>query len=267
MLTAADLHIDHVTVCGADLKMMQAKLTAVNIPSEYGGPHNNHASEMALTSFPDGSYLEQIAIQPKGDPKAIDLHEWSKQMKGNSGPCAWALRPGDMESEVAFLRHHVQVSKPERAGRNRPDGARLEWETANVGTEVRGTFFPFLIRDITPRALRAMPSGKPTSESYAGISKVLIAVNGLAGAEALYRGVFNLPPGKLRRNAALDAYELYWDGIPVSFVEPANSRSWLDGRIAMFGSGPCAFILKSTKPLTAVRWFDDKKLGWRLGVE
>ncbi len=92
ILGAAQLQVDHATVCGADLKQMQAALTQIGIPSEYGGPHSNHATEMALTSFPDGSYLEQIAIQPKGDAKAIQSHEWSKQMRGNSGPCA-ATRP------------------------------------------------------------------------------------------------------------------------------------------------------------------------------
>src|SRR5947208_1213661 len=69
-LGAAELRVDHVTVCGPDVKRMQAALTDVGIPSEYGGPHSNHATEMALTSFPDGSYLEQIAIQPNGDRKA-----------------------------------------------------------------------------------------------------------------------------------------------------------------------------------------------------
>src|SRR6201986_1747924 len=162
MLAAAQLKVDHATVCGADLKRMQAALTAVGIPSEYGGPHSNHATEMALTSFPDGSYLEQIAIQPKGDPKAIDAHEWSKQMKGNAGPCAWAVRPADMAAGGKRPPPPVDVARPRRAGRSRPDGTRLDWETSQVGTMPRGTFFPFLIRDFTPREARAFPSGKPT---------------------------------------------------------------------------------------------------------
>ncbi|MGH9647203.1 MAG: VOC family protein, partial [Bryobacteraceae bacterium] len=77
MLPAADLTIDHVTVAGKDLKSMQATLAALGIPSEYGGPHSNHATEMALTSFPDGSYLELIAIQPNADPAAVAAHYWS----------------------------------------------------------------------------------------------------------------------------------------------------------------------------------------------
>src|ERR1700749_3967339 len=91
LAAAAELTIDHVTVAGKDLKAMRAKLAEVGIPSEYGGPHSNHATEMALTSFPDGSYIEMIAIQPDADPAAVAAHEWSKALRSNAGPTAWAL--------------------------------------------------------------------------------------------------------------------------------------------------------------------------------
>ncbi len=84
MLTA-DLTIDHVTVAGRDLKKMQAHLASLGIPSEYGGAHSNGITEMAITSFPDGSYLELIAIRKNADPKG---HYWSKQMEGDAGPTA-----------------------------------------------------------------------------------------------------------------------------------------------------------------------------------
>src|ERR1041385_3317218 len=104
MLTAADLTIDHVTVAGKNLKAMQAALAAMGIPSDYGGPHNNRATEMALTSFPDGSYLELIAIQPQADPAAVGAHYWSRSMQHDAGPCAWAVRPKDIAGEVRRLQ-------------------------------------------------------------------------------------------------------------------------------------------------------------------
>jgi hypothetical protein len=100
LLPAADLTIDHVTVAGKDLKAMRASLAAVGIASEYGGPHSNHATEMALTSFPDGSYLELIAIQSNADRAAVAAHYWSKHMQNNAGPTAWAVRPTDFGSEI-----------------------------------------------------------------------------------------------------------------------------------------------------------------------
>jgi hypothetical protein len=276
VLGAAQLQVDHTTVCGADLKRMQAALTAVGISSEYGGPHSNHATEMALTSFPDGSYLEQIAIQAKGDPKAIDAHEWSKQMKGNSGPCAWAVRPGDMAAEVKRLQGRVHVTEPERAGRNRPDGTRLDWETSQVGPMVRGTFFPFLIRDFSPREARAFPSGKPTTIEFSGVARVVIGVRDLEDAVARYRKTYELPEPKRQTDTSFGAKLAWFEGTPVILAAPVDDEaSWLGMRVERFGDGPCALILKASKNPksganwfgTPVSWFDASKLGWRLGIE
>src|SRR5437016_12286409 len=123
VLPAAGLKIDHVTVAGSDLKKMQADLAAVGIQTVYGGPHSNHATEMALVSFPDGSYLELIAPQPNADPRAVDRHEWATWLKANAGPCAWAAREKDLAGEVARLTAvGVAVSAPAKSGRQRPDG-------------------------------------------------------------------------------------------------------------------------------------------------
>src|SRR5271168_2824586 len=98
---AADLKIDHATVCGANVDALRKALTAaMNLPSEYGGPHSNHATEMALVSFPDGSYLELMGIQAKPDPAAVAAHVWSRFLQNNAGPCAFALRATDINAEV-----------------------------------------------------------------------------------------------------------------------------------------------------------------------
>jgi len=111
-LMAVELKVDHATVAGKDVRAMQRSLQAAGLACEYGGPHSNHATEMALTSFPDGSYLEQIAIQPNADPAAVAAHEWHKQLQSDGGPCAWAVRPADLGSEVTRLRAaSIQVSE------------------------------------------------------------------------------------------------------------------------------------------------------------
>src|SRR5216684_3678573 len=95
-MSAADIRIDHVATAVTDLKTMRPRFEAVTgITMEYGGRHSNHASEMALASFPDGSYIELIAIQPDADPAAVAAHEWSKALRSNAGPTAWALSVTD----------------------------------------------------------------------------------------------------------------------------------------------------------------------------
>ncbi len=261
-LFAADLKIDHVTVAGTDLKEMQARLAAVGIPSEFGGPHSNGATQMAVTSFPDGSYLELIALQTNPDPKALAEHYWSAQMRGNAGPAAWAVRSADVSAEAARLRTAgIAVSAPTSSGRTRPDGVRLDWETARVGPEPNGTFFPFLIRDITQRDARAFPSGRPTTTDYQGIKQVIIAVRDLKASVARFRQAYGFPAPIEYDDAALGARVAKFAGTPVILAAPLGPSSWLNARLDQFGESPCAFILASTKN----GWFDPQKLGWRLG--
>jgi hypothetical protein len=269
-LMAQQFHIDHVTVAGRDVKAMtEALRNAAGITAEYGGPHSNHATEMALASFPDGSYLELIAIQPKPDPAALAAHYWHKFMEADAGPCAWALRPADLSAEVARLRKSgVSVTDPRRAGRKRPDGVELEWETAQVGP-TNGGFFPFLIHDFTPRENRAFPSGKPNTSAFMGISKVVIGVYDLDAAIARYQKAYQLPPSDRQEDAALGAKLAWFPGTPVVLAAPLTQNSWLSERLQQLGEAPCAFIL-DTKPggrFNNISWFDADKLGWRLGIE
>ena len=134
LLSAADSKVDHVTIAGSDLKQMQARLAAVGIASVYGGAHSNHATEMALVSFPDGSYLELMGIPANADAAAVAAHVWGKFLRENAGPTAWAMRTRDLAEEVKRLKAAgVAVGKPVSSGRQRPDGVQLEWETSDVG--------------------------------------------------------------------------------------------------------------------------------------
>jgi hypothetical protein len=212
-LAGAPSRIDHVTVCGPELGPMQARLEKLGLHVEYGGPHANHVTEMAVASFPDGSYLELIAFQRHADPIAAEKHYWAKYMRDNAGPCAWAVRSDDVAAETARLRAAgVEVSEPNKSGRTRPDGYRLDWETATVGNQAQGTFFPFLIRDITPRDKRAFPSGKPGNPDFAGVTKVRIGVSNIDEASARFQKAY----GPLT-------------GTPIGLVAETSSREGVEG--------------------------------------
>ncbi len=277
-LMGAGLTVDHVTAAGKDVHAMQRALEAAGIPSEYGGPHANHATEMALTSFPDGSYLELIAIQAGADPKAVSASPWHRCMEGNAGPCGWAVRPTDMAAETERLhKAGIAVTPPARNGRRRPDGVQLEWETAQAGTG-NGDFFPFLIHDFTPRDRRAYPGGKPTTTNYTGVVKVVLSVKNLDAAIAQYEHAYGLAAPRREEDKAFGAHLAWFEGTPVVLAAPDSSQSWLAQRLDRFGELPCAFILGRAagnpgngqhiswfgKP---VAWLAPDTLGWRLGVE
>jgi hypothetical protein len=143
LIRAEQLRIDHVTVAGRDLRAMTSNFLAVGFRCEYGGPHSDQVTEMALIRLPDGSYLELIAPQRNADPKALAVHVWANRMMENAGPCAWAVRSSDLASEVKRLQTAgVRVNTPVRSGRERPDGKRLEWETVQIGEEPSRHLFP-----------------------------------------------------------------------------------------------------------------------------
>jgi len=251
-MIAEQLHIDHVTVAGRDLRAMQKALQDAGIPSEYGGMHSNRATVMALTSFPDGSYLELIAIQPHADPAAVSKHVWNRFLEGDAGPCAWATRVDRIAPEL----------KPLKNGRKRPDGVQLEWETAQVGPG-EGTFFPFLIHDFTARNLRAYPSGKPTTSKFTGITKVYIAVKDLEAAIAEYQRTYKLPAPARIDDSTFGAKLASFQGTPVVLAAPLGD-SWLGERLQRFGEAPCAFVLGRATPAAEITWLNP---GWHLGVQ
>jgi hypothetical protein len=267
---AQQFHIDHVTVAGKNVEAMTKALSsAAGITAQYGGPHSNHATEMALASFSDGSYLELIAIQPKADPAALAAHYWHKFMEADAGPCAWAIRPADLNIEVERLRKAgIAVTGPSRAGRTRPDGVQLDWETAQVGP-TNGGFFPFMIHDFTPRDNRAFPGGKPTTTKWAGIVNVVIGVRDFADAVVRYRQAYELPAPIIERNVALDARVVLFPGSPVVLAAPLSRHSWLNDRLNRFGEAPCAFVLgaRPTTTLDKISWAPADRLGWHLGFE
>jgi Glyoxalase-like domain len=275
---SADLKVDHVTVAGKDLHALQRALEAAGIPSEYGGPHANHATEMALTSFPDGSYLELIAIQAKAEAAALAATPWRRCMEGNAGPCGWAVRPADIAAETERLRKTgVAVTPPAKNGRRRPDGVQLDWETAQVGTG-NGDFFPFLIHDFTPRDRRAYPGGKATTSTYTGVAKVVLSVEDLDAAIGKYQHAYGLSAPQRHEDPAFGARLAWFQGTPVVLAAPNSPQSWLAERLRRFGETPCAFILGRSgnvvglgNPSTwfgkRVIWMSPDALGWRLGVE
>jgi hypothetical protein len=173
----------------------------------------------------------------------------------------------------------VETGAVEAGGRTRPDGKRLQWETASVGGGSGGVFFPFLIHDITPRELRARPSGKPTTRDFTGVTRVVIAVRSLDDALKRYHQAYGAPPPIKQVDDAFGAQLALLGGAPVILAAPLNGGSWLAERLDRFGEGPCAFILGTRrdgayKPAAKARWFgkdiswfDPEKLGWRLGFE
>ncbi len=252
----ADLRVDHVTVAGRDLQTMRAEFSAAGIRTEYGGKHTNGLTEMALASFADGSYLELIAAQ---DPKkGAPGHYWEKFIDENAGPCAWAIGVDDIDAVA-----HRLNAKLTDGGRMRPDGVALKWRSASIGSEVQGTFFPFMIHDETDRKLRAYPSGKATMPEWRGVAEVYVAVRNLDEAIKRYREAFQLGEPRRSFDKQLSGQSARFESTPVVLITARDG--WLGERLTKFGDAPCAFVIAtSANGRGAVHWLSIR--GMRIGI-
>ena len=258
-----ELQIDHVTVCGRDLARMRAGFEAVGIETEYGGPHANGLTHMALAGFEDGSYLELIAPLEGADPARATgmMAGWMPLMMGNAGAGAWAVRAAGIEKVVAELRTRgVEVRGPESGGRKRPDGKELRWKIAVAGPGAAGSVLPFMIEDVTKRSLRVISTRNSLHAS--GVAAVVIGVRDLNEASERFRAAYGWDVPEKRELRSWQAHTAWFLGPPVVLAGPISQESWLAQRIREFGECPAAFLLGASAKASLPQINFEEKVSW-----
>lgn len=281
------LKIDHVTIAGKELSLLENAFAAFGLKTDYGGVHSNGITHMSILGFTDGSYIEFIStVTQKTSPL------WNEHISKNGGPCAWAVEVEDINAETERLKElGVSVRGPIYYTRRRPDGVLIEWDLTFLGSGEPGSTLPFLIKDRTKRELRVHPSaslsaeyesGKLLSELLCGIKYVVLGVHDLRETAELFRKVYGWTGWRESRSPYLGAKIAWSPNSPAILASRAGSN-WLSNRLAEFGNSPCAFIIATRNMEAAskrfslgmseewvgykVAWFDQSKLnGTRLGV-
>jgi len=269
--------IDHVTIAGPDLHVMEQSFAAAGLTTDYGGPHAA-LTHMALLGFDDGSYIELISSHgPVEKSPQLSTHHWGKFIMGNAGPCAWAVEVDDVGRECERVRAlGIPVTGPLPGSRRRPDGTQVEWDTGVLGAGSPGATLPFIIKDRTPRDRRVQPSasvsgidkqGKPRPDRLTGVSAVVLGVREMDESADLFRRVYNWPAPEMRVDTRFGAALMHFPRTPVILATSLESGDWLDERLIRFGQAPCAYLigatnLKETAPrfhLTGFAdWFDQQ---------
>lgn len=250
---APSLKVDHASICASRLDDLRSAFALVGLTTDYGGPHANGGTHMALLGFDDGSYLELIApLTPGG----ADDSPWGRMIAGNAGTCAWAIASQDIQAEATRLKHAgVPVEGPSPGSRKRSDGTVIRWQTEQVGTGGAGSVLPFMIQDETARNLRVKPSASVQGSGVNGISNVVIAVQDLDSSIALFRKAYDLPQPAMEVQQQFGAKLAKFDGTPVILATPLDNSGWLKQRLQAFGESPVAFLLGSSGDA-------DKKFGF-----
>jgi Glyoxalase-like domain len=271
------LEVDHVSICGSNLDTLRQAFTDVGMTPDFGGPHGNGITQMAIIGFDDASYIELIAPIKPGTTAGSD---WAKFMSDDAATCAWAVGTNVLLQEVDRLKKTgIAVKDPERGSRKRPDGMSIEWMTAQVGSGTPGSMLAFVIEDQTPRPWRVQTSASVKGAPVGGVESVVIGVSNLDASIALFRKAYGwaAPLTEAQKDFGKLAY---FPGEPVIL---ASGGGWLGDHIAKFGEGPVAYLLHASDFPAAtkkyklggqrtwfgqkVAWFDASKLkGVRLGV-
>lgn len=276
------LRIDHVTLAGSRLDPLRRAFAALGLETEYGGLHSGGVTHMAVLGFEDGSYVELVSTVEAGARSPI----WDRFIWADAGPAAWAVAVEGIAGEAERLRAAgIPVEGPTPWHRDRPDGARAEWELAFPGEGPPGSVLPFLIEDRTPRQLRARPSASAAGSELAGVAAAVIGVARLEEGVELFRRAYGWEPTREDRSPALGARLVGFPGQPAVLAAPVEEEGWLADRLARLGPAPCAFLLWTRDPAASerrfgtlsgaaeawpggeVRWLDPDRLrGARIGL-
>jgi len=275
------LKIDHVTIAGPELARLEQAFANLGLATDYGGPHSNNITHMALLGFNDGSYIELISSLQPGQGDTVF---WGEHITANGGPCAWAVQVDDVAAEAARVAAlGIPVAGPDTYHRRRPDGKLVEWDLALLGDEGAGARLPFIIKDITSRAWRVRPSSSVVDGLLAGVAMVILGVESLPASIDLFRRVYQWPAPITVANPAFGADLAHFAGTPVTLASPLAGDNWLARRLARFAHSPCGYLIGTGDFSAACQrydlaqtgdwfghpaaWFDPARLdGFKVGI-
>jgi hypothetical protein len=252
------MKIDHLTIAGPGLSPLQRIFADSGMSTDYGGPHSNGITHMALLGFDDSSYIEIVSTLTPGARVPL----WHDRFLTPQGGTAWTIDVPDVRAAVEAARAQgVAASDPLRVKRHRPDGVVGEWDLAYLGDRQPGGVLPFLIHDITDRWVRSRPS-RSVAGKLRGFSQVVLAVEDAAGAARELRKVFPLPD-PVRFEDDRFGQLLAFPESPIVLADAPEHRR-------VFGESPCAAVIAakgdaydvnaiSTEPWTS---FLGRSVGW-----
>lgn len=216
------LTLDHIVIAVKDLDQTIADYRALGFNVLQGGDHPGRPTYNALVVFADGAYFELIAWRSPSPGERW----WELLNQHGEGIVDFALLPPGTAATVTGANERgLAYSGPHDGGRLRPDGERLQWQTARPPS----ADLPFLCGDLTPRALR-VPEGSAR-----------VHPNGARGVLSLSIAVGDLDASLARYRALLGEAQAAHIGTP--FVLPGAGA-----RVATIALGPTTLVLTEPRP-------------------
>ncbi|WP_322045455.1 VOC family protein [Paraburkholderia sp. J67] len=186
------LPLDHVVIRVEDLEQAIADFSETGFTVQRGGIHADGTTHHAVIGFADGSFIDLTASLP--DARAVREPRWPHSVQSSGkGFGAFALLTQAVPDSIDTARTRgLHYEGPTPGGRIRPDGTRIEWQSALPITRD----LPLLCSDLTPRFLRsAAGDAQRHANGAQGIASVAIVVKDLEASVERYRALYGNPFG------------------------------------------------------------------------
>jgi catechol 2,3-dioxygenase-like lactoylglutathione lyase family enzyme len=160
--------LDHVIVGVRDFRRAVTDWEKLGLIATDGGTHPEIGTRNALVRFPDGSFLELMAIEDR-ERLSANAPVLLEQLEGSfDGPFSWALRTDDIEGARATLAAEgFEVLSIWRGEGKRDSGRVARWRTLHI----REAGFPFLVQYETEPTSEPSPDAMPVN----GLGAVLLS--------------------------------------------------------------------------------------------
>jgi catechol 2,3-dioxygenase-like lactoylglutathione lyase family enzyme len=172
------LGIDHILLAVASVEAATQTYQRLGFQVLPGGAHPLTGTYNALVPLSDGVYIELIGVKDR----ALVQQKWAgifDTLARDNRLVTFALDVDDLASEAQNIRARgLQIGDPAPGERTRPDGQRVAW----LKSDFVDADLPFLIQDVTPRALRIPP---PTE----GLGQAATFATAVVRAEDLRRAL------------------------------------------------------------------------------
>jgi hypothetical protein len=236
--------LDHIVIVVRDLAQASADYDRAGFTVTPGGEHTSGATHNALVAFGDGAYFELIAFH---EPERPQEHRWWSRLAQGEGFVDYALLSDNLARDAERLRAAgLAETDLYDGGRRRPDGQQIAWRSQRLGASNDRSALPFLIQDVTPRALR-VPGG-PVARHALPVTRVAgltLAVGKLVEAGATMAALLGTegqrpPPSVVgARDALCFQVGPQW----LELVQPAGETDEVAGYLRDRGEGPFEVVL------------------------
>lgn len=233
------LTLDHLVLFVPSLSRAIAQFTTLGFEVIPGGQHA--FTENALIVFEDETYLELLALKTGLQGAVIRaatasgwigwtarratdmnwrLRHWVTQ---HHGSIDWCVRGEDVDQVIVdWTGPEVASLGSELYSRERPDGRIARWRLGSP----QDRELPFVLTDLTERALRIPPVGRPHSNGALGIRQIWLSVADLGVARQRFDSRFERAD-----DGSSETYAV--GGVRVTLVDGSHHR------------GRCAVELRS----------------------